>query len=147
MNVKTTAGGPPVAALLLAARRWFEDPLVERMRRTGRVGVTLTQAGVFGALDDEGTTVAELARRLGSTRQTVHQAVQGLLGAGLLEQVEAVAGTRGRPVRRSAAGRAEHAAARRVLDDLERELAARIGAADVERLRAVLSRPWGDPPR
>ncbi|MET9494747.1 MarR family winged helix-turn-helix transcriptional regulator [Streptomyces sp. NPDC006552] len=132
--------------LLGEARRWFEDGMLAALESEGVPAVTPPQVQLFAALDEDGTTVAELARRTGVTRQTVHQAVHSLVAAGLLEQVPHPASARQRLIRRTPEGRHAHERARRALDQLEGELADRIGPEAVVALRSALEAPWGGPP-
>jgi DNA-binding MarR family transcriptional regulator len=132
--------------LLGEARRWFEEGLLAELEGDGVPPVTPPQVQLFAALDEDGTTVAELARRMGVTRQTVHQAVHSLVATGLLEQVPDPSSARQRLIRRTAEGRRAHERACRALDRLEGRLAGRIGRAAVDALRAALEAPWGEPP-
>ncbi|MEU6963536.1 MarR family winged helix-turn-helix transcriptional regulator [Streptomyces chrestomyceticus] len=132
--------------LLGDARRWFEEALLTTMNAAGGPPVTSAQVQLFAVLDTEGTTVAALARRMGVTRQTAHQAVHGLVSAGLLEQAPDPASARQRLIRRTPAGERAHHQAERLLQDLERQLAARIGHDAVNALRAALEAPWGPAP-
>ncbi|MFJ8821155.1 MarR family winged helix-turn-helix transcriptional regulator [Streptomyces sp. NPDC102467] len=132
--------------LLAEARRWFEEGMLAALESEGVPAVTPPQVQLFAALDEDGTTVAELARRMGVTRQTVHQAVHSLVADGLLEQVPDPSSARQRLIRRTAEGRHAHERARRALDRLEERLADRIGAAGVAAMRSALEEPWGEPP-
>lgn len=132
--------------LLGDARRWFEEGLSAAMEAGGDAPVSPTQAQLFAVLDEEGTTVSELARRMGVTRQTAHQAVHGLVAAGLLEQVPDPASARRRLIRRTREGERAHRRAGRVLEQMEEQLAERIGREGVDALRAALEAPWGPPP-
>ncbi|GCD42309.1 MarR family transcriptional regulator [Streptomyces paromomycinus] len=116
------------------------------MNAAGGPPVTSTQVQLFAVLDPEGTTVAALARHMGVTRQTAHQAVHGLVSAGLLEQIPDPASARQRLIRRTPAGERAHHQAERLLQDLEGQLAARIGHDAVNALRATLEAPWGPAP-
>ncbi|MEV6754621.1 MarR family transcriptional regulator [Streptomyces sp. NPDC051214] len=138
--------GRNLPQLLGDARRWFEDALLASLEEAGEIHVSPTQAGLFAVLDDEGTTVSELARRMGVTRQTAHQAVHGLVAAGLLEQVPDPSSGRRRLIRRTAEGERTHRRAELVLRHVEQELAARIGDRTVHALRTALELPWGEPP-
>ncbi|WP_425839464.1 MarR family winged helix-turn-helix transcriptional regulator [Streptomyces fractus] len=131
--------------LLGDARRWFEDGLLAELEAQGVAPISPTQVQLFAMLDAAGTTVSELARRMGVTRQTVHQAVRALVEDGLLEQVPDPASARQRLVRRTAEGRRAHERARRALDGLEARLAERIGEEALSALRAALEAPWGGP--
>ncbi|MFE9369181.1 MarR family winged helix-turn-helix transcriptional regulator [Streptomyces sp. NPDC006711] len=132
--------------LLTEARRWFEEGLLTAMEATGATPVSPTQAQLFAVLDEDGTTVSELARRMGVTRQTAHQAVHGLVGAGLLVQSPDPDSARRRLIRRTPEGEHAHRRATAVLDRLEEDLAERIGRDTVDALRAALETPWGEPP-
>ncbi|MEU5085336.1 MarR family winged helix-turn-helix transcriptional regulator [Streptomyces sp. NPDC021356] len=92
--------------LFSEARRWFEDALLASMEAAGEQPVTTAQASVFAMLDTDGTTVSDLARRMGVTRQTAHQAAHALVGVGLLEQVPDPQSARGRLIRGTAGGSA-----------------------------------------
>ncbi|GHE41591.1 hypothetical protein GCM10018785_09060 [Streptomyces longispororuber] len=136
----------PLPHLLSDARRWFEEGLLATLEASGTAPVSAPQLQLFAVLDDPGTTVSELARRMGVTRQTAHQAVHGLIAAGLLEQVPDPASARQRLIRRTPEGRRVHREAVLVLERLEAQLAARIGREAVDALRAALEAPWGEPP-
>ncbi|MFF1716325.1 MarR family winged helix-turn-helix transcriptional regulator [Streptomyces sp. NPDC058268] len=138
--------GRNLPQLLGDARRWFEDALLAALEEAGEAPVSPTQAGLFAVLDAEGTTVSELARRMGVTRQTAHQAVHGLVAAGLLEQVPDPSSARQRLIRRTEEGARTHRRAELVLRRVEQELADRIGERTVLALRAALELPWGSPP-
>ncbi|MGW1944885.1 MarR family winged helix-turn-helix transcriptional regulator [Streptomyces sp. NPDC001940] len=132
--------------LLGDARCWFEEGLLAAMEAGGATPVSPTQAQLFAVLDDEGTTVSELARRMGVTRQTAHQAVHGLIAAGLLEQVPDPASARQRLIRRTPDGERAHRQAGVILERLEEQLAERIGRGTVDALRTALEAQWGQPP-
>ncbi|WP_433543929.1 MarR family winged helix-turn-helix transcriptional regulator (plasmid) [Streptomyces sp. CA-294286] len=132
--------------LLGEARRWFEEAMFAALEAAGEQPVSAPQAQLFSVLEDGGTTVSEAARRMGVTRQTAHQAVHGLVAAGMLEQVPDPASARRRLIRRTAAGERVHRQAELILEGLEERLAERIGRDAVNALRAALETPWGDPP-
>ncbi|AKZ59556.1 putative MarR-family transcriptional regulator [Streptomyces ambofaciens ATCC 23877] len=132
--------------LLAGAKRWFDDALTASMRAAGEQPLSSAQGQVFALLDAEGTTVAELARRLGVTRQTAHQAVHGLLALGLLEQVPDPASARNRLIRITAEGARVHRRAQATLAVVEEVLSDRIGVAEAAALRAALTLPRGEPP-
>ncbi|MEU1128092.1 helix-turn-helix domain-containing protein [Streptomyces sp. NPDC005899] len=132
---------PSLPQLLLDARRWFEEGLLASLEAAGAAPVSPAQLELFAVLDEEGTTVAELARRTGVARQSAHQAVHGLIASGHLEQVEDPAHGRQRLIRRTRQGALTHRKAVGILERLEEELAARIGTAAVTALRTALETP------
>ncbi|GGL66480.1 hypothetical protein GCM10010129_07420 [Streptomyces fumigatiscleroticus] len=141
-----TETAPNMPLLLADAKRWFDEALMASMSAAGERPLTAAQGQVFAALDTEGTTVAELARRLGVTRQTAHQAVHALLGMGLLEQVPDPSSARNRLIRITAEGTRAHRRAQSVLALVEAALAERIGKDCVDALRHALTLPRGEPP-
>ncbi|MET7683339.1 MarR family winged helix-turn-helix transcriptional regulator [Streptomyces sp. NPDC005423] len=142
-----SAGRHNLPQLLGGARRWFDEGLLAALEAEGAEPVSVAQLHVFTVLDEPGTTVADLARRMGVARQTAHQAVHGLVAAGLLEQVPDPHSARRRLIRRTAKGRRVHERAEAAIENLERALVSRIGADGVLALREILERPWGQPPR
>ena len=127
-------GDRPLAYLLLQAGRALDAVLREELAAHGWPRLSGAQSLVFALLDPGGTPPAELARRLGTTRQAQQDLVAGLVRLGLVETVADPARRRGRLVRLTAAGQdlARHAGG--VLADLEAELGARAGE-----LRALLA--------
>jgi DNA-binding MarR family transcriptional regulator len=132
--------------LLGEGRKWFDDALLAALEAAGAEQVSSTQLQLFAVLDERGTTVSELARRMGVTRQTAHKAVHTLVAVGLLEQAPDPSSARRLLIRRTPKGRRAHERATHILDGLERVLAARIGERSVTELRALLEMPWGEPP-
>ncbi|MCG7205467.1 MarR family winged helix-turn-helix transcriptional regulator [Streptomyces arenae] len=141
-----TTPAPNLPQLFTEAKRWFDDALLASMEAAGEQAVTVAQAAVFATLDEQGTTISELARRMGVTRQTVHQAVHGLIGMGLLEQIPDPASARSRLIRPTGEGVRVHHRAQAALAVIEGVLAERIGTAAVGALRQALAAPWGEPP-
>ncbi|MCY0961267.1 MarR family winged helix-turn-helix transcriptional regulator [Streptomyces sp. H27-H5] len=137
---------PNLPQLLTQAKRWFEDALLAAMRAAGEQSVSPAQAAVFATLDGESASIADLARRIGVTRQTAHQAVHSLIGMGLLEQTPDPASARSSLVRVSAEGARVHRRALAAIAVIEDVLAERIGVVAVASLRDALNAPWGEPP-
>ena len=105
----TADAAPSMPQLLSEAKRWFDDALLSGMTAAGEQPVTAAQAAVFATLDPDGTSISELARRMGVTRfQTTHQAVHSLIGLGLLEQTPDPSSARSRIVRTTPAGALAH---------------------------------------
>jgi DNA-binding MarR family transcriptional regulator len=133
-----------LAAQLLDAFRWFETALLRRLEAEGWA-IRAPHSRLFAHLDlDEGTRPAELARRMGVTRQAVHQTIGELREMGLVALEETGGG--GKRVVLTERGRENVAAARAAFAAAERELAARIGERRVRALREALEQDWGRPP-
>jgi DNA-binding MarR family transcriptional regulator len=109
--------------LLLDAFRWMDASLRTSLQSRGWPDVTPAQSLLMANLDGTGTRTAELARRMGVSRQAAHQTVRELEKLGLVEQREDPS----------------NASAKLV------QLKGRIGASTVRALRRALEAPWGDP--
>ncbi len=112
-------GRLPLAHLLLTAGRTLDARAREELAARGWPRLSGAQSLVFAYLDAGGTPPAELARRLGTTRQAAQDLVGGLTRTGLVEVVTDPARRGGRLVRLTAAGRALTADAVTVFAGLE----------------------------
>jgi DNA-binding MarR family transcriptional regulator len=125
-------GRLPLAHLLLTAGRSLDALAREELGARGWPRLSGAQSLVFAYLDPGGTSPAELARRLGTTRQAAQDLVAGLVRLDLLEVAADPARRAGRLVRLTASGRALAADAGAVLAGLEAGLGER--ATDLRRL-------------
>lgn len=115
-------GGPPLAHLLLMAGRALDARLRDELEQRGWPRLSATQSLVFAYLDQAGTAPSELARRLGTTRQSAAELVAGISGLGLVEVVANPARPRGRLVRLTGDGHKLAVDALKMLTQLEAEL-------------------------
>lgn len=132
-----------LGALLLRAYRWFDVGLVEALNAAGWPHIRRPHSLVFGHLDLDGTRPAEIARRIGITRQAVNQTLRELEGMGLVRQIPDPSDRRATLVVATRRGRESTVAALRAFADLERDLARRIGLRRVADLRRTLETDWG----
>ncbi len=116
----------------MGARGW---PLLSR-----------SQSLVFVSIDDEGTRPAELARRLGITRQSMQELLVKLRQQELV--TVDVDPDDGRATIVRLAPRAHHLGfeAAMVTRELERHLAERLGPEAVAELNRLMAADWGSPP-
>jgi len=135
-----------LARLLLEGFRWFDDALRSRLADQGLAELTTAESMVFPYLDAEGTRPADLARRLGITRQSAQTLVRGLERKGLVGLFDDPDDRRAKKIRLTAAGRQSVPLALEVFAQLERELSKRIGIRNVAQLRNALEADWGDSP-
>lgn len=124
----------PLALLLLRASRWFDQQLLQGLQQRGWPALSPAQSLVFAHLDAAGIPPAELARRLGQTRQATADLVRGLVHHDLLALDANPARRGGRLVVLTDRGRALVADARRLLAELETAY----GPERVQALRALL---------
>jgi DNA-binding MarR family transcriptional regulator len=119
---------PPLALLLLLASRWFDAAALAESERRGRPRLSPAQSLLFAHLGEGGISPAELARRLGQTRQATHELAQGLVRLGLLTLEQDPGRRGGRLVRPTETGRRLAVEACGILIDLEAQLGVRTAA-------------------
>lgn len=136
----TTPSELPILTLLERVVRSTQVELVERLTAAGVSPITPAHTTVLAHLDDGSSeSVAELARRAGVTRQTMHQAVSQLIDEGLLTSRPGAGFPRSTLIEYSEAGRRRRAIAMDVLRQFDDVVAARLGHDDARRLRAALT--------
>lgn len=128
----------PLALLLLRASRWFDRLVIDGLELRGWPRLTPAQTLAFAYLDTGGTAPAELARRLGTTRQSTADLVAVLARSDLVAVVDDPGRARGRLVRLTSRGEALAADARDVLARAERELPT-TQAAEIRRSLTALA--------
>lgn len=134
---------PALLTLLQRGVRWFSDELLQGLADAGVDPITPAHAAVLANLDDDAAlSIAELARRAGVTRQTMHRAVTQLVGEGLLTSTPGPGFPRSSLIELTASGRQRRDIASGIIRDLERQLADRLGAAALAALRESLTRSW-----
>jgi DNA-binding MarR family transcriptional regulator len=131
---------------LIQAYEWFDDALIDWMHAHGSAELTRSSSMIFSYLDPEGSRPADLARRIGVSRQAVHKTLNEMVEIGLVELVADPDDQRAKLVILTPRGREWVELARSVLAGLERELEARIGHERMLGLRAALAVDWGEPP-
>ncbi len=141
----TKHGSRNLAFLLLDRFRWFQRSLRSRLDLEGVPEMTIPQILILPNLDAGGTRISELARRVGVSRQAVHQTLGELADLGLLEVVADPTHGRARLARLTNRGRKIDRDALKVIARLERDLASRIGKRNLADLHRALEADWGAP--
>lgn len=135
-----------LATKLIRAYEWFDDALLQRMHAAGWTDLTRSSSMIFSYLDPEGSRPAELARRIGISRQAVHKTLNDMVASGLIELAPDPTDQRAKVVVLTAHGEEHVASARQILVELEQELESRIGHERMMGLRAALAVDWGNLP-
>lgn len=143
----SAAGGAgmdlPLLALLHRAVRLLSEELLERLNAAGVDPITPAHTTVLAHLgNDAALSVAELARRAGVTRQTMHRAVTQLVDEGLLTSKPGPGFPRSSLIEITAAGCRRREIALGILRDLEAALGGALGPAALAQLRDSLTRGW-----
>jgi DNA-binding MarR family transcriptional regulator len=125
--------------LMYCALREVEAELTSAEAPNAR-GLRLSHLAVIAALDEDGTPIGDLAKRLGVSRQATARIVRDLERQGHIALLPAPPGTRARLVRVSDEGRAFCAAANEASDRLEMRLRRLLGTDTMLALRSGLQR-------
>ena len=143
----TSENNPPVnlGQLLLRAFQWFDDGLLGQLHAGGWPPITRSHSMVFAHLDKEGTRPSEIARRIGVSRQAIHQVVRELEDMGLVAMEPDPTHRKAKLVVLTPLGRGSVTEALKAFANLEAELARRIGRRQVEVIRRALEADWGRP--
>jgi DNA-binding MarR family transcriptional regulator len=121
----------PLADLLHAgvfaelARRGFDD-------------VRFGHQAVFINIDDEGSTLTELATRAKVSKQAMHELVNDLEARGYVERIPSPLDGRSKLIRTTDKGERSIEAAWRAIEQIEREWTAILGSTGLEKLRSYL---------
>jgi DNA-binding MarR family transcriptional regulator len=128
--------------LLLVRSDWFAREIMSSVRRSEFAYITPAQSRLLATMGGKPTSMAELARRLAISRQAVHKTVAELARRGILE-------IRDDPERRNAKlivyterGRQVNRAGAQIIERIEDRIAARIGRARLDDLKALLDADW-----
>ncbi len=128
-----------VGQLLFRAARLYNERAMARVQ--ARVpAARLAHTTLMPHIDFAGTRVVEIARRAGVTKQAVSQLVDEMVQLGMLRRERDPDDARAQRVSFTDAGLEQMLAGIDVLDALERELAAVVGAGTMERLQRALTR-------
>lgn len=126
--------GYELPLLLLLGFRVLVDDLHAELARQGHPGLRPMHGFVFQAIGSDGTTAAELGRRLGVSKQAAGKIIDGLHERGYVERGDDPADARRKLVRLTDRGTDCLIRSARILEDLRAGWARELGAG---RLRAL----------
>ena len=134
----------PIGQLLLQKFRWTDASLMAGLEARGWPRQTRAQSLIFANLDIvKGTRSAELARRIGISRQAIHQTIRELEALGFVEFADDPDNRSAKLVTLTPKGQHIVADALEVFEDIELQLTERIGVSTAKQLRAALEKDWG----
>lgn len=125
--------------LFRSARLLNELGVARASEKFGAPGLRTAHMQVLPHLDLEGTRATEIARRMGITKQAVGELLDEIEQFGVIERVPDPTDGRARIVRFTERGRTGLLVGLGVLAEIEAELAERVGADTVARLKADLA--------
>jgi DNA-binding MarR family transcriptional regulator len=135
----------PMIRLLNVAADQFADELSKKLATVGLSDLRPGHGCVFGNIDPEnGSRLTELAERANMTKQSVGEVTSDLETRGYLERVSDPDDGRAKIIRLTAPGRDAYWLGRQLIDEIEREWAARYGEEVVRALRRGLETVGAD---
>ncbi|MBP0630544.1 MarR family transcriptional regulator [Cupriavidus sp. AcVe19-1a] len=132
---------PRIMVNIISAVYWFDDALQSRLRQEGVEPVTRPQSLLIANLSAGALRPSQLAKNLGVSRQAISQMLVELEARGLIVIENDPMDRRAKIVKFQ-----ERGVGARILNELEDELAERIGHSNVEALRRALLADWGPSP-
>lgn len=130
---------------LLQGFSWFDDGLQAYMRTKGWPNTSRPQSMVMIHVVSGVTRPAELARRLGVSRQAMHVTISQMVDQDILELRDDPADGRSKRVEITVQGQRMRRDAQEAMRLMTAALEQRIGAGGVAALRGALGTDWGPP--
>jgi DNA-binding MarR family transcriptional regulator len=130
---------------LLEGFEWFDESLQRSLQAAGWPALTRPESMVIAHVQLDLVRPADIARRLRLTRQAVHSTIAGLVERGLFALEPDPHDGRIKMVTLTAMGEAIKVDAMRAVNDITRELEARIGAERISALAEAFAADWGEP--
>jgi len=132
-------GGPDFAILIAGTYRCLADALVEGLSAAGFPEVRPQDGYIFRALAHESLNSADLARRLGVSKQATLKIVDDLEARGFVSRQPGGTDRREKILRLTERGQAARATALQISHAMEAELAAALGPDQVASTHRVLA--------
>jgi DNA-binding MarR family transcriptional regulator len=130
----------PFIALTEKAARALNYDMLAHAHRAGFTEIGGSHNAVFATLGPEGSRAADMAQRVGITRQSMGEVVRDMVRLGILEMVEDPTDRRAKLVRYSEYGKKVAQEGFNHIMEVEDILRDEFGAADLETTRKVLLR-------
>ena len=146
MKPEASEKRPALMSGLLRGFRWLDHALQENLAARGWAPLSGTESEIMFLVGAGIDRPSEIARQLGISRQAIHKATRTLIERKLVALEDDSSDGRGKVIVFSAEGAAERRDALEIVQQLERELEARIGKRLLEACASALRRDWGDPP-
>ena len=145
----STASWPPAPPLIGALLRVPAHAILRRIIRelnaSGFEELRLPHMAVLQFPGPDGMRPGTLAERAGMSKQALNQLLLSLEASGYIARSAAKDDGRTRVVRFTRRGRDAYAKIAEILNDIEREWIAELGAKQFADLKAILTRVWQSP--
>ncbi len=140
--VGTTPKQPNLNELMLARSDWLAQQLASGVEMSRFNHITPAQTRLLAQMGGKPTSMAELARRLGVSRQAVHKTVNDLQNRGILQVEEDPERGNATKVAYTALGREVNREGAKIIQQIETRLEKQLGAKQVQQLKLLLQQKW-----
>jgi DNA-binding MarR family transcriptional regulator len=134
-----------IGALLRVPAQAIHRRIINELNEAGFEELRVPHMAVLQFPGPDGRRPGLLAERAGMSKQAMNQLLRSLEGIGYLARSDAPDEGRARIVRLTKRGRAAYTKIHEILQDIEREWSAELGAKHFSQLKALLLRVWESP--
>ena len=134
-----------IGALLRVPAEAIHRRIIRDLNAAGFRGLSLPHMALFRFPGPDGVRPGVLAERAGMSKQAMNRLLGSLEDLGYLARSDALDESRARIVHFTKRGHAAYAKALEILEDIEREWRAELGAKDFAQLKELLFRVWESP--
>lgn len=128
--------------LMLAKTDFIRETILSRFKYTYMAELSRSDAKILSAVQRGGTTVSEIAKIRGISRQATHKAILGIVDLGYLRFVPIPNNAKTMRVEWTDKGRAFKQDMYRALVDIERDISRKYGNEVLPLLKEILSQEW-----
>ena len=130
---------------LLQGFNWYDEGLQNYLRACGWPAVTRPQSMVMANIVMGIVYPSEIARRLGISRQAIHNTLKSMVQLKMISLVSDPSNGRVKIVQLTAVGEAMRKDAQQAIKIILEALVERIGRRQVDVVASILSQDWGPP--
>ena len=130
---------------LLQGFYWFDEGLQNYLRSRGWPVVTRPQSMVMANVVSGCVRPSDIARRLGISRQAIHNTLKSMIDLDMIALVDDPAIRRAKIVSLTPNGEQMRKDAQAAIQLMRKALSERLGAARLAQLGEILERDWGPP--
>jgi DNA-binding MarR family transcriptional regulator len=128
--------------LLLARSDWFAEEIMKGIRGSDFAYITPAQSRLLAHMAGKPCSMAELARRLGVSRQAVHKTVIELVRREILALHDDPQRGNSKLVVYTEHGKQINRAGAHIIEKIEQRLSRQLGPQALDQLKQLLSEPW-----
>lgn len=130
---------------ILNGLSWLDESLQNYIRSRGWPSVTRPQSMVMACIEMDLTQPSDIARRLGVSRQAIHNTLKSMIDLDMIKLVGDPTNKRIKIVQLTETGEAMRQDARAAMAIMLKTLNERLGARQVIQATELLARNWGEP--